>query len=176
MLKKEMFLLSLIVLLFSRNIFCESQGFSAVQCGSDIPKALIGQTMPNERVALIEDKFKNLGLKDLGATEISKRLFLISWRICGDEYVLLEEDDVVNDVLKFPPHSKDFPQFVGECQMNGLDLHDTIIAVLKRDKTAENLPATIAWRIDKKKAKFLKLNAEEIRCPTSGVTSADEAP
>ena len=174
MLVKGIFSLSLIVLLSSSNSFCASKGFSAVQCGSDIPKALIGQTIPNERVALMEERYKNLGLKDLGGTEVSERLFLISWRICGDEYVLLEENDAVRDVLKFPPHSKDAPQFVGACQINGLDRHDTIIAVLKREKTVENLPATVAWRIDEKSAKFVKLDAEGLLCPASGVTTADE--
>jgi hypothetical protein len=77
--------------------------------------------MPNERIVVLEERHKDLGLKDLGAQEISDRLFLISWRICGDEYVLLEDKDVVRDVLKFPKHSKDSPQFIGSCQSNGHD-------------------------------------------------------
>jgi hypothetical protein len=70
-----------------------------------------GRTLPNEKVNVLEERHKDLGLKDLGGTEISDRLFLISWRICGQEYVLLEEQNVVRDVLKFPNHSKASPQF-----------------------------------------------------------------
>ena len=68
--------------------------------------------MPNERVVVIEERHKDLGLKDLGGTEISDRLFLISWRICGEEYALLEDQGVVRDVLKFPKHSKDSPNLL----------------------------------------------------------------
>ena len=74
--------------------------------------AVVGRTMPNEKVAVIEERHRDLGLKDLGGTEISDRLFLISWRICEDEYALLEDRDVVRDVLKFPKHSKDSPNLL----------------------------------------------------------------
>jgi hypothetical protein len=57
--------------------------------------------MSNERVVAIEDRHKDLGLKDLGGTEISDRLFLITWRICGEEYALLEDKSIVRDVIKF---------------------------------------------------------------------------
>jgi len=39
--------------------------FSKVQCGTDIPKALIGGLMGNERSSSIEARHKALGLKDL---------------------------------------------------------------------------------------------------------------
>ncbi len=71
--------------------------------------------MTNEKVSVIEERHKDLGLKDLRGTEISDRLFLISWRICGEEYALLEAQGVVRDVLKFPKHSKDSPQLIGSC-------------------------------------------------------------
>jgi hypothetical protein len=109
--------LSILVLaLFLGSTNCDADGFDSVRCGSDVRKALLGRTMPNEKVVVIEERHKELGLKDLGGTEISDRLFLISWRICGDEYVLLEDQGVVRDVLKFPKHSKDSPQFIGSCQ------------------------------------------------------------
>src|SRR5262249_31382964 len=135
-------------------LFCASgafasDGFSKVRCGSDIPRALIGQTMTNERVVVTEKRHKDIGLADLGGTEISDRLFLISWRICGDEYALLEEKDVVRDALKFPTHSKESPQSIGSCQTKEGPVEGTIIAVLKNDK-GDLLPAKFAWRIDEK--------------------------
>jgi hypothetical protein len=165
--------LSLILLLSCGSGMCASDGFSAIRYGSDIPKALVGRTMPNEKVVVIEERHKDLGLKDLGGTEISKRLFLISWLICGDEYVLLEENDVVRDVLKFPRHSKDSPQFIGACRLNGSDVPGTIIAVLKNDKEAKNLPATVAWKIDEKRMKFISLQTEGLQCPRSGIITVD---
>src|SRR5262249_8637374 len=98
---------SLIPLLLSFSTAYSNQ-FDKVRCGSDIPKALMGQRASNERVVVIEDRHKALGLKDLGADEISGRLSTVWWRICGAEYVLLE-DDHVRDVLPFPSHSKDAP-------------------------------------------------------------------
>ncbi len=162
-------------LLCGRGI-CASDGFSAVRCVSDIPAALIGRTMKNERVVVIEERHKNLGLKDLGGTEISERLFLISWKICGDEYDLLEENGIVRDVLKSPPHSKRAPKFIGSCQIHGHELADTIIAVLDSKEGAEILPARFAWKIDEKHAKFIKLSIEGLLCPRSGVITADGGP
>ncbi len=164
---------ALVLSLLCRSGMCASDGFSAVRCGSDIPAELIGQTMKNERIVVIEERHKNLGLKDLGGTEISERLFLISWKICGDEYDLLEENGIVRDVLKSPPHSRQAPKFIGSCQIHSHELPDSIIAVLDRKEGAEMLRARFAWKIDEKRAKFVKLSTEGLLCPRSGVITAD---
>jgi hypothetical protein len=129
--------------------------------------------MSNEKIVAIEERHKDLGLKDLGAQEISDRLFLISWRICGDEYVLLENKDVVRDVLKFPKHSKDSPQFIGSCQSNGQNVPGTAIGVLKNEHGVETLPAVTAWKIDDKQMKFVELQTEGLRCSRDGIITAD---
>ena len=129
--------------------------------------------MPNEKIVVIEERHKGLGLKDLGGTEISDRLFLTSWRICGDDYVLLEDHDVVRDVMKFPKHSKDSPQFIGSCQLNGHDVPGTAIGVLKNESGVEMLLAMVAWKIDDKQMKFAKLETEGLRCSRDGIITAD---
>src|SRR5580692_5479634 len=63
--------------------------FDTIKCDANIPKAMVGKPSSNERVVVIEARHSNLGLKDLGGIEISDRLFLISWRICGSEYAVL---------------------------------------------------------------------------------------
>ena len=35
------------------NALAAPDGFGSVRCGSDIPKALIGRTLSNERVAVV---------------------------------------------------------------------------------------------------------------------------
>jgi hypothetical protein len=162
-----------VLLLFCSSSICAADGFDSVRCGSDVPKALLGRTMSNEKVAVLEERHKDLGLKDLGGTEISDRLFLISWRICGDEYVLLEDRGVVRDVLKFPKHSKDSPQFIGSCQLNGHDVPGTAIGVLKNENGVEMLPVLIAWKIDDKQMKFVTLQTQELRCSRDGIITAD---
>jgi hypothetical protein len=164
--------LLVLVLLCGGSIYA-ADGFDSVHCGSDVREALLGRTMSNERVGAIEDRHKDLGLKDLGGTEISGRLFLITWLICGEEYALLEDKSVVRDVLKFPKHSKDSPQFIGSCQLNGHDVPETAIGVLKNEDNSENLPAVAAWKIDEKQVKFVELQTEGLRCSRNGIITGD---
>src|SRR5262245_19344894 len=104
--KRNVVTLFQVVSIFCAITICNADGFDSVHCGSDVRKALVGHKMSNEPIAVLEERHKDLGLKDLGASEISDRLSIISWGICGEEYVLLEDKDVVRDVLKFPKHSK----------------------------------------------------------------------
>jgi hypothetical protein len=60
--------------------------FEGIKCGADIPKSLVGKRDSNERVVVLEGRQRVLGLKDLGGTEISDRLFLVSWQICGSDW------------------------------------------------------------------------------------------
>src|SRR5437867_10667186 len=163
----------LVLPLFCGSSICAADGFDSVRCGSDVRKALLGRKMPNEKIVVLEERHKDLGLKDLGASEISDRLSVISWRICGEEYVLLEDQDVVRDVLKFPKHSKESPAFIGSCQLNGRDIPGTAIGVLKNENGAEILPAVSAWKIDDKQRKFVELKTEELRCWRDGIITAD---
>ena len=76
--------------------------FDGIKCDVDIAKALVGKRSSNGPVAMIEQRHKDLGLKDLGGTEISDRLSLVSWRICGKEFAELIEKNLVRDVLPTP--------------------------------------------------------------------------
>lgn len=171
--QRNILTLMLVVLLFYGSSVCFADGFESVHCGSDVRKALLGRKMSNEKVVVLEEKHKDLALKDLGGQEISDRLFLISWLICGDEYVLLEDKDVVRDILKFPKHSKDSPEFIGSCQSNGQDLPGTAIGVLKNEDGVEKLPAVTAWKIDEKQLKFVELKTEGLRCSRDGIVTGD---
>jgi hypothetical protein len=148
--------------------------FTKIQCGTDIPKALIGGVMGNEKSASLEARHKALGLKDLGGEELEGDLFLGSWLICGNEYqLILDKKSVVRDVLQFPQHSKASPEFMGTCRQNGKQLPGEIIAVLNNQAGAENLSAKSAWKIDRKTAKFVKLDTAGMQCPRSGIITAD---
>jgi hypothetical protein len=159
--------------LFCMSSNCDADGFDSVRCGSDVREALLGRKISNEKVSVLEERHKDLGLKDLGGQEISDRLFLISWLICGDEYALLEDKDVVRDALKFPKHSKESPEFLGSCQSNGQDLPGTVIGVLKNEDGVDKLPAVAAWKIDERQVKFVELKTEGLRCSRDGIVTAD---
>jgi len=74
---------ALVIPLFFMTSTYGADGFDSVRCGSDIRKALLGHTMSNETIVVLEERHKDLGLKHVGASEISDRLNVISWRICG---------------------------------------------------------------------------------------------
>jgi hypothetical protein len=148
--------------------------FQKVKCGADIPKALIGQRSPNGRVDVTEKKHAALGLKHMGADEISDRLNSINWMICGAEYmVLVERRGSITDAVPFPEHSKASPAFTGLCKSKGKDLPDIFAAVLDGASKADYLPVVTAWKIDKQRAKFIKVPSEGLLCPRSGIYTVD---
>jgi hypothetical protein len=165
----------LVVPLFYISSVYGADGFESVRCGSDIVKALIGRKGSNEPAIKIEERHKDLGLKDLGAEIISEDqgLNLIFWQICGDEYATLEQGDVVKDALKFPKHSKDTPQFDGSCQVNGKDVSWYAVGVLKKEEGVAMLQALAAWKIDESRKKFVPLQTEGLRCSRDGIITAD---
>jgi hypothetical protein len=173
--KEIVAILMLALPFFCLNSVYAADGFESVRCGSDIRKALIGRKTSNEPVVKIEARHKDIGLKHLGADIISddERLNLVFWQICGDEYVTLEDGDIVKDALKFPKHSKDTPQFDGSCQLNGHDLPGYAIGVLKNEEGAAMLQAMSAWKIDEKQKKFVPLQTEALRCSRNGIITAD---
>jgi len=134
----------------------------------------MGGSMSNERSASIEARHKALGLKDLGGSDLAGGLFLASWQICGNEYMMiLDKKSIVRDVLQFPQHSKASPEFIGPCRANGKKLPGEMVAVLNNQAGAENLSAKVAWKIDTSKAKFVKADVEGLQCPRSGIITAD---
>ena len=168
-------ILLLVTGLLVTNAFAGSDGFSGIQCGSDIAKALTGKRMSNERVADLEKRHADLALKDLGASEISDRLSCIFWLICGSEFMLLQDGSIARDLLKVPPHLKTSPLFIGTCEMNGKESKDIVVAILDNEKgtSASVLTAKVAWKIDQKEMKFVSVPFEGLRCPRSGVITLD---
>ena len=109
MLKASTLLVSL--LMFVRPAQAQD-AFSSIRCGATISNTLIGKVMPQGRVVDIEIRHKELGLKDVGASEISSSLTFESWTICGNEYALLvDRREVVRDVLLLPEHPDVGPDF-----------------------------------------------------------------
>lgn len=164
-------------------------GFESVRCNSDISRALIGKHMSNEAVAATEARHTDLGLHNLGGTEVSSRLDSTSWSICDREYALLSDKrDVVRDVLPLPPHSRTSPEFDGTCRANGRPLHGVVVAVLNNPAATKGasshyaaddtttLPVKAAWQIDEKFQKFVALSPAGVSCPRSGIITQDGGP
>jgi len=170
--KFSLILVSMIYFAAGQIAFAEM--FEKVRCGADIPKALIGQRSLSERIVVLEKKYAALGLKHLGADEITDRLSSVNWLICGSEFMLLvDRRGLVGDALPFPSHSKASPAFSGLCQSKGKDLPDIFVAVLDGASKADYLPVVTAWKIDKQRAKFIKVPSEGLLCPRSGIYTVD---
>jgi hypothetical protein len=158
--------------------------FSGVTCGFNVSKALIGKRTSTTRAAVIEGRHTDLGLKDLGGFEVSDRLFLVSWLICGTEFEVLEnvKKKLIVDVLGFPSHSASSPQFMGACQVDSKELPETVIAILDNSAgySARNaksfLKATAAWKIDELRERFEAISRDNLKCPLSGVVTEDGGP
>ena len=170
--KKFIFMLASIY--FAWGQIASADEFQKVRCGGDIPKALIGQRGPSQRIVVLEKKYSALGLKHLGADEISDRLSSVNWLICGNEFMLLvDRRGLVGDAVPFPSHSKASPAFSGICRSRGKDLPDIFVAILDGASKAEFLPVVTAWKIDKQRAKFIKVPGEDLLCPRSGIYTVD---
>jgi hypothetical protein len=99
---------------------------------------------------------------------------LISWRICGNDYMLIEDDrSTVRDVLKIPPHSQSAPESIGPCKQNGAKVPGVVVANLVRKAGGADLPATVAWRVDERMGRFLPLPMAGLLCSRVGISTAD---
>jgi hypothetical protein len=163
--------------------------FGAIRCGQDISRALSGQKSNNEPVIQIEARHRDLNLKNLGGEEISDALNSDSWLICGTEYQLLYDGrQNIRDVLQFPAHARASPEFWGICERNGQKVSGTVVAVLENGQSASHglvhyssadaivLPAKAAWRVDEPSGRFIQLSTNNLRCPRSGIITADGGP
>ena len=174
--------LSLLLLLcltlgVARAAIAAPDGFDAVRCGSDIPQSLIGKVLSKDRVSLQEGRHKAIQLQVLGATEVSNRLFLVALRICGAEFMLLEDkSDTVRDVLPFPLHSRATPQFVGTCTLQGKPMPGLVVATLLNKDGKDDLAAKQAWTIDEAKNQFVKTAVDGLFCPRDGIATVDGGP
>src|SRR4051812_21868633 len=179
-------LIAIGVLSFWAAACVAADGFESVKCGGDIPKALIGKTLGNEPVAKLEQRHKELALRDEGSEEISDAVSYIAWNICGASYHLLEHGGRVTDVVR-ADHSKAQPAFVGTCEVAGAPTPYVAFAILDASGSAEVdehaaaddktlLPARSAWRIDEARAKFVEMKEAKLACPRSGISTADGGP
>ena len=185
----RMFSIVIATMLVSAGAAYAGDAFEAVKCGSDIPSALIGKRLSVEPFADVEGRHKDLNLKSLGGDEISDDLNDAAFSICGKEFVLLlGAHGKILDVLAFPAHSRTSPAFTaGNCQKDGKPLKDAVMAVLDNRAAAGStshysgddptlLPATAAWKIDEKSAKFVAISPRGVLCPRGGILTADGGP
>jgi hypothetical protein len=167
---------SLFILLFPfacNTMAHAADEYSAMRCGADVTRALIGKKLSNEPAEVIAKRHRDLNLEYLGGDTVTDDIFLNTLRICGDEYAMLSVKRIIKDVLKFPEHSRSHPAFVSPCQRDGKKNGDTVIGVMERSGKEDLLPVRSAWRIDEKQAKFVKIETSGLLCGREGISTAD---
>ena len=179
--------LLVLLLMFARPVLAQD-AFSSIRCGATISHTLMGKVMPRGRVVDIESRHRELGLKDVGASEISSSLTFASWAICGKEYgLLVDRREVVRDALLLSDHSRRRPRFLGSCEIAARKVPSTILAVLDNVAPLEGerhyapadstlLPAISAWRIDAERLRFVRISPANVRCPRNGISTVDGGP
>jgi hypothetical protein len=153
--------------LLTAHAFAAEKSFDGVTCEMNIPSALIGRRMPNERVAATQARYKGIGLKDLGAygTENGGDSWtLISWQICGREYLLLERREIVRDVLASPLPPGSPQSQITSCTVDGASLPGTAVAFVSTNVPKGPMLVEYAWRINDTTIKFAKIAGREIVC------------
>ena len=159
---QRMFLL-LVLLAFVPACWAED-GFGSVTCGGDIPKELVGKKLSNEPDSAVENRHKNLALKDLGGDEITDDLFLSTWTICGSDYMVTLKRGVVSDVLMMPAHAGAEKEFDGDCKKGNAPVSGVIVGILVDRSGLDALSAKTAWRLDEKTGKFTSIPADGLTC------------
>lgn len=143
-----------------------SDAFSAIKCGSEISKQLIGKQIKNEKIVAIEARHTRIGLNNLGTDDISKGLLAGYWMICGNKYILLEDKKKlrIHDVIQVPDDPTRLVEFTGQCTVHDKEKPELIFAVLNKEDGVATLSAQSAWIVDEKKKAFQKTSTEGMRC------------
>jgi hypothetical protein len=150
-------------------------GESCVVCrwlnGSAIAKELLGRTMPNGRVSVIESRYRHLSLANQGAfgLEIEGDPWtLVSWRICGREHVILERNGVVKDVLVAPAEAAQSKSVIVSCSVDGVQVMKTAVVFSPADGWHAPSMVSRVWLIDDQEVRFVERSGAGIRCTELG--------
>ena len=166
--------MSLLLSLLALAPLCRAaDGFEAVSCTGDVPRALVGKKFTNEADSAIEARHRNLALKDLGGDEISDDVFLSTWSICGVDYLLTLRRNVVADVLKMPAHAGAEKVFDGDCKKNKAAMKGVFVGVLVDQPGTDDLTAKSAWKLDEKTGKFTSTPVDGMTCARHGIIFRD---
>ena len=136
------------------------KSFDGLSCQSNIEQELQGRQMPNEPVSNTEARYKSLGLKDNGADEIRDQLNAVIWRICGDQYVLLQKKDRVQAVLKVPQQYRNSGDLIN-CVAQDKAKLGYYLAVPAKGRPGS---AQAAWMLDEKNLKFVAADPAKLEC------------
>ena len=136
--------------------------FDNLTCQSNIEQELTSRQMPNDPVAKLEARYKALKLQDEGADEVGSQLNVIFWKICDDQYVLLQKKDRVQAVLKIPEQYRANGPVINCVPLNKAKKGYYIGVPGKLDGKINRPEA--AWLLDEKQMKFVPAEPASLQC------------
>ena len=139
--------------------------FDGVKCGTDIAQSLIGRKMTDRKVSELENAYKPLHLRDLGADVLKNGFHTIIWQICGELFLLFGKGTHVLDAVRLPPVSDKEAPVVVSCTRDGKSVDD-VLPVLRSTAAAGEPNVMQAWQVDYKKQKLVTLMPAGVVCPT----------
>lgn len=147
------------------------QSFDALTCQSAIPRALLGRTMPVERVAVLEQRYRHLSLEHRGAFGIESAgdpWTLVSWRLCGREHFILQRNNVVRDVLVAPAGAGHSESLLLSCPGDGAEAVRLAIVFPASDGGRASREAPGVWLVDDQAVRFLQRPTAGTSCRELG--------
>jgi hypothetical protein len=155
-------LLSLIISLAS---IVAADEFTGLKCGDNIAQKLIGRKSKNERVVVIEERHKDLGLKDLGASMgDDESISYITWQICDSRYAFIMKDGRIKDVYKFPATDSGNLEFMGPCKVGVETTPEYYVGILQGSGSDSLLTPIALSKISEQTLKFEPESPNKFKC------------
>jgi len=133
----------------------QERSFDGVTCQTNIPKALVGRHMPNAKVADIESQYRGIHLKYLGGFGLPEDpYFLGTWLICGTEYLVLEKQSIVRDVLQSPLPFERAQSVLADCTSEKGQRWTTAVIFLPESRGQPPWSVEELWVIDEANLKL----------------------
>ncbi len=139
------------------------EDWNGIQCGSDIAKALVGRKLHDAPVAETEKKYAPLGLKDLGADEVTEGLNIVAWQVCGAVVLVLTTGTLVKDALALPVSANKSPPLLSDCTLSGKKL-EHVLPLFKSGDDGKAGAVEQAWAVNLTTQKFVVQETAGLLC------------
>ena len=146
-------LLTILLAVIGAQCLAQERSFDGITCQTNIPKALVGRHMPNAKVA------------DIGGFGLPEDpYFLGTWLICGTEYLVLEKQSIVRDVLQSPLPFERAQSVLADCTAEKGRRWTTAVIFLPESRGQPPWSVEELWVIDEANLKFRRVHDGRVSC------------
>ena len=158
-------LLTMLLAVIGAQCLAQEGSFDGITCQTNILKTLVGRHMPNAKVADIESRYRGIHLKYLGGFGLPEDpYFLGTWLICGTEYLVLEKQSIVRDVLQSPLPFERAQSVLADCTAEKGPHWTTAVIFLPESRGQPPWSVEELWVIDEGNLKFRRVHDGRVSC------------